>query len=199
MESSMTYEILLNELSPADQAKALGLVYGGFGGWIDPKTRIVKARTVDGELVKVDDEEDGESSQDMGKINIFVLDHAVIKKASEDSSSTYVKKYNKIIKTLSQRGDGDMVILIERNTEREIADYLRKIGLSSGLKLTPLAADDPNQIREYVRQKIESGYTDIQYFDTDKVNINAVESLRAPYNKKKITIDTHILTKMDRK
>jgi hypothetical protein len=195
----MTYEILLNELSPADQAKALGLVYGGFGGWIDPKTRIVKARTVDGELVKVDDEEDGESSQDMGKINIFVLDHAVIKKASEDSSSTYVKKYNKIIKTLSQRGDGDMVILIERNTEREIADYLRKIGLSSGLKLTPLAADDPNQIREYVRQKIESGYTDIQYFDTDKVNINAVESLRAPYNKKKITIDTHILTKMDRK
>lgn len=195
----MTYEIPLNELSPADQAKALGLVYGGFGGWIDPKTRIVKARTVDGELVKVDDEEDGESSQDMGKINIFVLDHAVIKKASEDSSSTYVKKYNKIIKTLSQRGDGDMVILIERNTEREIADYLRKIGLSSGLKLTPLAADDPNQIREYVRQKIESGYTDIQYFDTDKVNINAVESLRAPYNKKKITIDTHILTKMERK
>lgn len=192
-------QIPLNELSPADQAKALGLVYGGFGGWIDPKTRIVKARTVDGELVKVDDEEDGESSQDMGKINIFVLDHAVIKKASEDSSSTYVKKYNKIIKTLSQRGDGDMVILIERNTEREIADYLRKIGLSSGLKLTPLAADDPNQIREYVRQKIESGYTDIQYFDTDKVNINAVESLRAPYNKKKITIDTHILTKMDRK
>lgn len=192
-------QIPLNELSPADQAKALGLVYGGFGGWIDPKTRVVKARTVDGELVKVDDEEDGKSSQDMGKINIFVLDHAVIKKASEDSASTYVKKYNKIIKTLSQRGDGDMVILIERNTEREIADYLRKIGLSSGLKLTPLAADDPNQIREYVRQKIESGYTDIQYFDTDKVNINAVESLRAPYNKKKITIDTHILTKMERK
>jgi len=194
-----TARIPLNELSPADQAKALGLVYGGFGGWIDPKTRVVKARTVDGELVKVDDEEEGDSSQNMGKINIFVLDHAVIKKASEDTSSTYVKKYNKIIKTLSKHGDGDMVILIERNTEREIADYLRKIGVSSGLKLTPLASDDPNQIREYVRQKIESGYTDIQYFDTDKININAVESLRAPYNKKKITIDTHILTKMDRK
>lgn len=195
----MTSRISLNELSPADQAKALGLVYGGFGGWIDPKTRVVKARTVDGELVKVGDDEEGDGSQDMGEISIFVLDHSVIKKASQDTSSTYVKKYNKIIKTLSKRSEGDMVILIERNTEREIADYLRKIGISSGLKLTPLAADDPNQIREYVRQKIEAGYTDIQYFDTDKVNINAVESLRAPYNKKKITIDTHILTKMDRK
>lgn len=187
--------ITLNELSPADQAKALGLVYGGFGGWIDPKTRVVKARTIDGELVQVDDEEEGEGNANMGKISVFVLDHQVIKRGNQ-SKSKYVETYNKIIKTISKRGDGDMVILIERNTEREIAEYLRKIGISAGLKLTPLDTTDPNKIRDYVKQKIEAGYSEIHYFDTDKVSINAIESLRAPYNKKKIKIETHPLTKM---
>lgn len=37
---------------PAEQAKELGLVYGGYGYWIDPKTKERVAQTIDGKLVK---------------------------------------------------------------------------------------------------------------------------------------------------
>lgn len=187
----------LNELTPADQAKALGLVYGGFGGWIDPETRVKKAETIDGKLVRTDGDGDGDNVPDLGKINIFVLDHDVIEAAS-NKPSKYVETYNSIIKKLVKLGGGEMVILIQRNTEREIAEYLRKLGISAGLKLTPIDAKDPNKVRDYVEEKIKAGYSVIKYFDCDPINVNAVESLRAPYNKLDLTIDTHPLTKMDR-
>ena len=190
-------QIQLHELTPADQAKSLGLVYGGFGGWIDPKTRQVKARTVDGKLVRVDDEENGGTTQTLGKLNIFVLDHNVMKNG-ERLSKKYTDKYNKIIQSILKHGDGEMIILIEKNTEREVADYLRKIGISGGLKLTPIDATDPNKIRAYVEKKIKAGHNSIQYYDTNETNINAVESLRAPYNKLDLSIDTHPLTKIER-
>jgi len=38
---------------PAEQAKELGLVYGGYGYWIDPKTKERVAKTIDGQLTKI--------------------------------------------------------------------------------------------------------------------------------------------------
>jgi hypothetical protein len=45
-------EPITAEKKPAEQAKELGLVYGGYGNWIDPKTKETVAKTINGKLVK---------------------------------------------------------------------------------------------------------------------------------------------------
>lgn len=48
---------LLNEASDtAEQARKLGLVYSGYGRWKDPKTNKIAAKTINGQLVKVEDD-----------------------------------------------------------------------------------------------------------------------------------------------
>lgn len=185
----------LYETSPADTAKSLGLIYGGFAAWLDPNTRKKKAETIDGKLVKVEDDEDGERENDLGNLVIFVLDPAVVQRATEGGSS-YTNIYEKLFKAILKNGEGELLVLIERSTEIEVAKYFNSIGVSTGVKLTPLDSFDPSHIHEVVVTKITEGYTHIDFFDTDEINIRTVESLKAPYNKKEISIETHQLTKM---
>ena len=63
----MKKKILL-EKTASEIAKEHGLIYGGFGGWVDPKTREVKARTVDGKFVPVDEDPGSNAKEDLGKV-----------------------------------------------------------------------------------------------------------------------------------
>lgn len=188
--------IILHEITPADQAKSLGLIYGGFGQWIDPKTRITKARTIDGKLVKVDSSSEDAPEADLGKINIFVVDHSVLEKAKRVPDSRFVEIYNKLLKAMVKIGGAENVMLVNQHSQQEVAEYFRKIGISAGVNLTPIDMNDPNKIHEFVEKKIKEGYTHIEFYDNNQVNIESVESLRAPYNKLDLTIDTHPLKKM---
>jgi hypothetical protein len=187
----------LHEVTPPEQAKGMGLVYGGFASWLDPKTRKAVAQTVEGTLVKIDHEGDG-ASTDLGKVNIFRLDIQVIRDGNERSEK-YTDRYNKILKFILKLGDGPLIILTPLNTQHEVAEYFQKNGITSGLKLSPINDADPNEIHSYVETKIKEGYTSIQYFDTNNINIKTVESLEAPYNKLDLTINTHKLKGMDEK
>ena len=179
----------------SEQAKALGLVYGGFSAWLNPKTRKKVAQTIEGKLVKTGGEE--ETSTDLGKINIFRVDLPTIQKG--DDSKKYTTTYGEIIKYIVRKGDAPLTVLVPMNSQREVAEYLHnELNLSSGVKLTGISNVNPNEIHAYVKEKIEEGYTNIQYFDTSELNINAVESLTAPYNKRDIIIKTHPLKGIDR-
>lgn len=193
----MTNRLIL-ESTPAEQAKQMGLVYLGFGGWgyADDPNRKVVARTIDGKLVKVGEEEEGESTRDLGRITILAFEDTILK-ADPTKPSRYIEKFHTMIKAIVKRGN-DFVLLCELGSERALADYLRRIGLKAGLKIVPIGEMTPAKAHDFVEKKIQEGYSTIEYFDTDEHNCKAVESLKATFNKKEnLTIDVHPLTRMD--
>jgi hypothetical protein len=194
--AEITLESILNEQTPAEQAKALGLVYGGFGGWVNADRKVV-ARTIDGHLVKVDDEQETEQKGDRGRVTVLVMEDEIVK-VDDAKLSKYLQKFNKMIKAIIRRG-GEFVLLCNRGSERAVADYLRKNGVKAGLKLVPIVNNNPNKMREFCQKKIEEGFTNIQFFGSDDKAVHAVESLKATYNKLDIVIDTHLIAKMSKK
>lgn len=191
-------ERLLSESTPAEQAEAMGLVYLGFGGWgyeTDPERKVV-ARTIDGKLVKVGEEEEGETSQDLGRVTILAFENTILR-ADPTKPSKYIEKFQMMIKAIVKRGN-DFVLLCKLGDERAVADYLRKIGLKAGLKIVPVSDLTPAKAHDFAEQKIQDGYTQIEYFDTNTQNCKAVESLKATFNKmENLKIDVHPLTRMD--
>jgi hypothetical protein len=177
--------------TPAEEAHSLGLEYGGFGGWIDPKTRAVKAKTIDGHLVKVNgNEQGGDEEPEYGPLVVLHMENWIY---SADPDAPFTQKYNKMIKTIVHKGI-DVAVLVERGKEHVAADYLRKMGIGAGVKLVPINAEDDTQVKEFFRQKIDLGYRKFHYFDSNHRNIKAVESLKAPYNKLDLKLRIHYLT-----
>jgi hypothetical protein len=176
--------------TPAEQAKSMGLEYGGFGGWIDPKTRKVVAKTIDGNLVRTSDQNAGDNDLDMGRLVILDFDDELLYAKPEDAGA--VKKYIKLIKSILKSGS-DFVVLTARNSEKKVAKFLRKVGVTSGLKLKPYGSADPHKKKIFIKKKIDEGYSEIQFFDRDPKALHAAESLKAPYNKLDVRIDTHKL------
>ena len=189
---------LLTESTPAEQAKSMGLVYLGFGGWgyeNDPERNVV-ARTIDGKLVKVGEEEEGDASRDLGRVTILAFEDTILQ-ADSSKPSKYIEKFQMMIKAIVKRGN-DFVLLCKLGREREVADYLRKIGLKAGLKIVPVSDLTPAKAHDFAEQKIQDGYSRIEYFDTNPQNCKAVESLKATFNKlENLTIDVHPLTRLD--
>ena len=66
IKSKMSYESFLSEESPADMAKRMGLQSDGSGGYIDPNTGQVVARTVNNELIFYDPQGGAVSAQSGG-------------------------------------------------------------------------------------------------------------------------------------
>lgn len=187
--------IIKEESEASQQAHALGLEYGGYGGWVIPKTRQVVAKTVNGKLVRTGEEQQEEKT-DLGSLVLF---HMQDNQMGTDPSkpSRFTKKYNEIIKNVLRKGGADIAVLVTRGTENRVADFLRKNDIGSGVKLVPLDTTDPNKVKDFVEQKIKEGYTSIHYYDSEQRNNHAVESLKAPYNKLHIKIKAHELTNAD--
>jgi hypothetical protein len=188
-----TLRQILLEMSPAETAKGLGLTYGGFGGWIDPKTRKVVARTVQGALVRVEDGEGG--PENLGRINILSFDYELTK-TDWNNPSEYIKKYAKMVDAL-MKVDGDFVIVCDEHQVREMADFMRRIGIRAGVKVKPIGLIDPDKVKEFAETKIKEGYTIIHFFDSDEKNVHAIESLRATFNRKEeLVITPHLFSKL---
>lgn len=186
---------IINEITPSDQAKSLGLVYGGFGGWIDPKTRVVKARTIDGKLVRVDDEEEQGGEENLGRLIILDVDDNLLF-ADPKKLKHSAEKYVQLIRALTRSGQ-PIVLMHARNAEERLAKFMQSIGVTNGATLVPVGSAGPDKKRELVEKKVKAGYSEIQFFDRDPKAIRAVESLKAPYNKRQISIETHQIPPVD--
>jgi hypothetical protein len=192
MGNNMTKKKLI-ESTPAEQAKSMGLTYGGFGGWVDA-SRTVVAKTINGQLVKVDPKDSQEEKQELEKLNVFRFDPRMISVSEKNPKSRFVWKYNQILKAITSQG-AKTIMLIPRGTEQETATYLRTLGMGPGVKLSPMNAEDPNKVRDFVSQKIKAGHSSVDYYDTSEKGIAAVHSLKAQFNRlDNLNLKTHQLT-----
>jgi hypothetical protein len=181
--------------TPSETAKTLGLEYGGFGGWIDPKTRVVKARTVNGKLVRVDGDEEESGDDDLGRLIIVNFDDELLYVDAKNSKNKDVERLIYLLKSVVRTGS-DVVILHARNSEKKVAKWLKDHGITAGVTLVPYGSSSPDKKHDFVEKKVHAGYTEIQYFDHDVKAIHAIESLRAPYNKREVQIEPHQLPKL---
>jgi hypothetical protein len=179
----------LNEITPSEQAKMLGLDYLGFGGWGKSSDRKVLARTIDGKLVRTDDNGQPEDDTDLGRLLIIDFDDELLY-MNLDNATGDAAKFLKLIKSLVKTGN-DIVILHSRNSEKRVAKFLKSINITAGPTLVPIGSSDPSKKKEFVAKKIKAGYSEIYFFDRDPNAIQAVESLKAPFNKVLVKLETY--------
>jgi hypothetical protein len=185
-----TDETLNEDLTPSEQAKRLGLTYGGFGGWVD-SNRVVRARTVDGKLVKVDDAAEG-GEKNMGRLTVLTFPGDLMHTDRHQISEPVKAKFNVLLQAIL-KFEGTFVIFTPRNNEENVARYLKDAGITSNVKLVPFGSADPNKKRGYVEKKIKAGFREIEYFDQDKKAVSATEGLKAPFNKLNLKLNTHVI------
>jgi len=187
--------LLNEEQTPGEIAKAHGLVYGGFAQWIDPKTRETKAITKDGKFVW----KDGGNKpveKDLGKLVVFNIDESLASGTVPDKSK-FLEKYTHMLKKAIESGN-DFLLLTPLGGEEAAAKFLVSVGISSGVKLKPIGSGESQKIHDFLKLKIKEGYKQIVYFDKDKKNISAVESLRATFNRKGVSVKTYHLPSVSR-
>jgi hypothetical protein len=187
---------ILTEMTPAEQAKNLGLVYLGFGGWGDPVTRTIKAKTVQGHLVRTDG--DGANSQeDLGRLDVMFFSTAVAHHLDKLKGTTQLDKFGKLINALI-KVEGTFILLYNAEVVKQVAEYLVSIGIKSGIKMKSLQNPNSDVVKDFIKEKIKMGFRDIHFYDTDKNDVEGVKSLRAPYNKvKNLVIDPHWIAELD--
>lgn len=98
-----------------------------------------------------------------------------------------IKKYNKILQTLIKAsGDRKVVVLTARASIKPVAQYLKKVGITSGVNMVGLADANPIKKANYIERMINAGYDDIYFVDDSRKNIEAVNQLKRKYPDVKI-------------
>jgi hypothetical protein len=93
-----------------------------------------------------------------------------------------IKKYNKVLQRLvKSSGDRKVVILTARASIKPVAQYLKSIGITSGVQMVGLADANPIKKKNYIEKMIKGGYDDIFFIDDSPKNIDAVNQLKRDY------------------
>lgn len=102
-------------------------------------------------------------------------------------SPTAIKKYNDLLKRfLKASGNRKIVILTARGSIKPIGQYLKSIGITSGVQMVGLANSDPMAKQRYVEKMIKAGYKDVFFIDDSVKNVKAISKLKSRYPNVKI-------------
>jgi hypothetical protein len=97
-------------------------------------------------------------------------------------SPSGIKKYNDILKKLiNSSGERKIVVLTARASIKPVAQYLKSIGITSGVDMVGLADANPIKKANYIERMINAGYDDVFFVDDSVKNIQAVNSLKKKY------------------
>ena len=84
------------------------------------------------------------------------------------------------------------IILTARGDARPIANFLKDIGITKGVKISALGSADPNRKKAYIERLITNGGAEVvEFYDDSYKNIAAVKSLRKKYPNVQINT-THV-------
>ena len=90
-----------------------------------------------------------------------------------------MSRYLKILRASMRAPDTDVIIVTARGNEKPIAEYLKTLGITSGVKIKPLDSSNPVAKKKYIRNRAKKyNYSDIYFFDDSPDNQKAVDSLR---------------------
>jgi hypothetical protein len=76
----------------------------------------------------------------------------------------------------------DVAIVTARGSEKPVAEFLKNVGVTHGIKIAAVASSDPKKKTEYIEKKLASNkYSDVVMYDDAPKNIEAFKSLQKRY------------------
>lgn len=171
----------------ATEAKRRGLVYGGFGQWVDA-ARVVRGKTVDGQFVPVTGDGEEEDTQDKGRVAILDVDANLF---VAPARSPAVRQYIDFLYKLANSGT-PLVLLLGKPMVEKALQVFSHVNALKKARVVPYTTTDSNLKRGFVGKLLKSGYSQVYYFDKDPKAIRAVDSLKATYNRSGAQVFTHV-------
>jgi hypothetical protein len=100
-----------------------------------------------------------------------------------------IQRFVKLLKNAANNKNVDKVsILTARGHTRPVAQFLKMMGVTSGVSIAAIGSSDPQKKADYIEKHIKDGYDRIAFIDDSPKNVQAVKKLRDTYPEVKILI-----------
>ena len=105
-----------------------------------------------------------------------------------------IEKYIRLLQAAIRSPNIDVVITTARGNPRPIAEYLRTLGIETGVRIKALGSGKPSAKLLYLKNKIQKGgYGDLAFFDDSEDNVRVVGALRQQFPELNVNVHSHLV------
>lgn len=100
-----------------------------------------------------------------------------------------IQRFVKLLKQAGPGGKADkVVVLTARGHTRPVAQFLKMMGITSGVSIAALGDSNPEKKARYIEKQIHDGYTRVAFVDDSPKNVQAVNMLKGKYPNVKLLV-----------
>lgn len=100
-----------------------------------------------------------------------------------------IQRFTKLLQRVVKEKRADkVVVLTARNHTRPVAQFLKMIGIESGVAIAALGDANPEKKAKYIEKQIKDGYERVLFVDDSSKNVAAVKRLQDRYPTAKILV-----------
>lgn len=100
-----------------------------------------------------------------------------------------IQRFTKLLqKAVHEKKADKVVVLTARNHTRPVSQFLKMIGIESGVAIAALGDANPEKKARYIEKQIQDGYERVVFVDDSAKNIAAVQQLRDRYPEVKLVV-----------
>lgn len=98
-----------------------------------------------------------------------------------------IQRFTKLMqKAVHDKMADRVVVLTARGHTRPVSQFLKLIGITSGVTIAALGSSDPQRKARYIEKQIQDGYDRVLFVDDSPKNVAAVQALQPKYPNAKI-------------
>lgn len=100
-----------------------------------------------------------------------------------------IQRFTKLLQRVVQEKRADkVVVLTARNHTLPVVQFLRMIGITSGVAIAALGDANPEKKARYIEKQIQDGHTRVVFVDDSAKNVAAVNRLKDKYPEVKLVV-----------
>lgn len=100
-----------------------------------------------------------------------------------------IQRFTKLLqKVVKEKRADKVVVLTARNHTLPVTQFLRMIGITSGVAIAALGDANPEKKARYIEKQIQDGHDRIVFVDDSAKNVAAVSKLRDKYPEVKLVV-----------
>jgi hypothetical protein len=100
-----------------------------------------------------------------------------------------IRRFVQLLKrAIADKRVDKIAILTARGHTKPVAEFLKMMGITSGVSIAAIGSSDPQRKANYIEKHIQSGFTRVAFIDDSPKNVAAVEGLRKKYPEAKLLV-----------
>lgn len=100
-----------------------------------------------------------------------------------------IERFTKLLQRVVKEKRADkVVVLTARNHTLPVVQFLRMIGITSGVAIAALGDANPEKKARYIEKQIQDGHTRVVFVDDSAKNVAAVSKLKDKYPEVKLVV-----------